>query len=221
MVLLGINFMIPFFASLVGIVAYERLSISQRLLSLQISTWVLVLFISYVVTDYQKAFFIEQNNLWLFNISLLLETGFLLSAAYMYLKDPGFRYLILIFALIFLVTYIVRCISGSFFDYFNFLDAFECMIMVVLSGYILYREIYLFNSRSNTPGLLCMVLGLFIYFAGSVPYISFFDELKAGNAQHTSFFILTTDTLANTRYMLLAIGFATAFFRSKPLLAHE
>jgi hypothetical protein len=195
-------------ALLSGLLQFKKSTKAQRLFFLQVILWVIVLALSYVITDYQKQNNMPQNNQWLFNVSLLLEAAILHAAAYYFTKLKWLKYLVLSCLVIFLSAFVLQTIFGTFAEYFNKCDTLNCILMTLVFSPLLYEAFHNDERMHTNNGMIWIFVGLLIYFAGSIPYISVLEYLQSHNTIDNYLVMrLLTDLLANIRYLFLAIGF--------------
>lgn len=194
-------------ALVVGFYNYRYLNRFAKILFLQLVIWIVVYLISYVITNYQRAHHISQNNQWIFNINMLIETTLLLfSARCFFISEKNLFYLSMVYVA-FLSVFTFQIITHGLSDYSSLSDLFESAIFTALFSFILYK---LFHEKMkfwfNVPDIWISI-GLLFYFACSVPYIAFFDTLEAAPASLSkNLFRIIIDFLANIRYWFFAMG---------------
>jgi len=195
-------------AFVLGWYAFKRMDTFFRIVFVQVSVWLFCYISSYVVTIFQKTYGLEQNNQWVMNIHMILETSILLFAASKQLKHRAERVFVATAYGVFLTVVILSLISKGPFIYFNNADVTECLIMTTVYTYILYRLIWKGEStRQNTAGIV-LCIGLLIYFACSVPLIAMLHLMEKHDPETGSFlFYIINDVTANLRYLLTAVAF--------------
>ncbi|HXB13731.1 MAG TPA: hypothetical protein VNZ45_17210, partial [Bacteroidia bacterium] len=75
----------------IGIYAFRYMNILHRIFFFQLLGYVLIYILTYAVNIIQRANNLTPNNLWVFNLSMPLETGFLTSAVYEYFKNTKLK----------------------------------------------------------------------------------------------------------------------------------
>lgn len=192
----------------VGWYAFKRMNTFFRIVFAQVCVWLFCYACSYAVTIYQKAYGLQQNNQWLMNIHMVLETSLLLFAASKYLKLRAEKVFVATAYGVFLSVVILSLITKGPTIYFNYADVTECLIMTTVYTYILYRFVWKAEStRRNTAGIV-LCIGLLIYFACSVPLIAMLHLMEKHDPETGSFlFYIINDVTANLRYLLTAVAF--------------
>lgn len=185
-------------AILIGLLAYRKLPTFYRVLFFQALAYLII--DSYAVT--------YPNNGMVYNISILIEIGLLLLAAHVYFK-----------------TFVSKWIS--FIGYFAFLlvwcfDIYyhgknQLAYHAYILGGIFITAMYiriLFdhytkkNDNFRNAPLLLSCLGIFIFFAGIVPYLSMMYYLQGlDSVLNKRLFQYMMVYPAIIRYFLLALAF--------------
>jgi hypothetical membrane protein len=195
---------IPVLALLSGLYSFKYLDRFLKILLLQLGIYLAVVMAAYFITPGTQT----NPNQWLYNVYIFLETVLLLTAAFFLTqnkeKRAGIIFLFTVFLVVFLTHITLKSIT--FFSSYAFIA--EGITVLIVYGYIVYRETFVNgNSLSDSP-VLWASLGLLIFFICNVPYFSLFDFLNK-NYPHAAklLFQIITDVLANVRYLLLAISF--------------
>ena len=190
-----------------GMLAFRKMDRFFRVLLLQVLIWSLFYASSYVITSYQQAHHIPINNQWLMNIHMLIETGLLLIAAWFVLPKVLRTGLIFGAFSLFLGVFVLQGYNQGFGSYLNYADVTACIGITLVFSIVLYH----FGQRTNStfwnaPGKW-VGLGILIYFACSVPYVSMMNYLEHKNPEVNTFlYYLISGVLANARYLLLALA---------------
>ena len=197
-----------FIALSAGIYAYRYMSSFARTLFFQLLVWIFFYLVSYLITLYQIQSQLVQNNQWIFNIYIILETLLLSIASYRYLQDAGSKYLAFTLYGLFLLVMLAQLSMAGYSGFANYGVAIAGILVTILYTLILYRQFTVdTSSKIRTPEIWAGI-GLVIYFACDVPYFSLFSYLNTYHLKLSSFlFHVITDVLANIRYLLLAVTF--------------
>lgn len=202
-------------ALVVGLLNLRKLTKAWKTLLLQVGMSLFSVFTAYIVTMYQRENNLPYNNQWVYNISILIEGSLLFYAAYIFLGQKINTLYLIILTLPFYFVYFIQLFFGSFSVFANYAYAILGISVTVLYSMLLYRvviEDYIKSFRS--PGLY-MSLGIILYFACIVPYISFFSHLqKYFPYLSIKLFDYIVDLFSNLRYIFLALAFL--LLRTKP-----
>lgn len=194
-------------ASCMGMIAYRSMNKFYRVVFLQLLTWLLLYSIARVVTHYQKSHGEIQNNQWVFNIQILIETSLLTLSAYYsgYLKEKQF--LSVPYGL-FLILYLFGISREGFFILNANAYLFECLFMTSCYCMILFRALKVERTQTIKEPLLWTATGLLIYFACNTPYFGLFHLLNSSYASVSkNLHMVIIDSVSNIRYISLAISF--------------
>lgn len=184
-------------AILIGFLAYPKLPVFYRVLLFQALAYLII--DSYAVT--------YPNNGQAYNIEMIFEYGLLFSASAIYFKTKNSRFILSGLSLIFLLIFV--------FDIYSFPKQFAYHAYV--TGGIMISGIYLgilffhfLGKKDNyhTPSLVLTCLGIVIYFACMVPYLSMMNNLQQQSAEsNKELFKLIIVSLGLLRYFLVALAF--------------
>lgn len=205
-----------FLALFGGVVVFRRLDRFFRILLLQVFVWSLFYLISHLVTKYQQAHLLPMDNQWLMNIHMILETGLLLAAAWFVLPKMLRTGLTIGAFSLFLIVFMIQVGSQGFRIYLNYADVTACIGITVVFSIVLN----VFGQRTNTPFWVSpekwACLGILLYFACSVPYVSMMGYLERNNPKVNTFlYYLISGVLANVRYLLLALAYWMSYRNAK------
>ena len=202
------DFLIPLLAFAIGIRSFQALGSLFRLFFFKLACWLVTLIFSYLITLYQKEHSIQQNNQWLYNISLLIEMAFLTACCHSYFRDRNMILVLMFVCCVFLVSYLLELYDKGFDTYFNITDSVESVFLTLLFGIILFLE---FDREANNwylNPIIWICLGVFVYFSCSLPYISIFGFLsREAKEENKIIFKVIVIFLANIRYLFLAVAF--------------
>ena len=190
-----------------GVLAFRKLDLFFRILFLQVVIWSLFYTFSHVITTYQQAHHLPIDNQWLMNIHLIVETGLLLTAAWIVLPKMLRTVLTIGAFSLFLLAFGIQVRGQGFGTYLNYADVAACIGITLVFSMVLYT----FGQRTGVPfwespeKWAC--LGILLYFACSVPYVSMMHYLEMNNPKVNTFlYYLISGFLANTRYLLFALA---------------
>jgi hypothetical protein len=194
-----------------GIFAYPFMNRFMRMLFFQLIVWIFFYLSGYAVTYYQETHHIQKNNTWVYNIAVPVEFLILTIAVSVFSKDKMSKYLVLSSYVIFLASIYLQMSFYKSGHFANYAMVSGSIIMTVLFVWIIYIK---FTSdlpfRIYRPEVFAC-LGLIIYFACNVPYISIMPFLNENSPEESkSLFNNIIDNLANFRYLLLSIAFLLA-----------
>lgn len=184
-------------AILIGILAYRKLPAFYRVLFFQALAYLII--DSYAVT--------HRNNGQAYNIGIIFEVSLVFLASAFYFKTKNSRFLLLGLFLIFLLLFV--------FDIYSFPKQFA--YRAYITGGITITGIYLtilffhfLGKKDNyhTSSLVLTCVGIVMYFACMVPYLSMMNNLQQQNAEsNKELFKLIIVTLGLLRYFLIALAF--------------
>jgi hypothetical protein len=199
-----------------GMLVFRKLDRFFRILLLQVAVWSFFYTGSHAITLYQQAHHLPIDNQWLMNIHLILETGILLTAAWFVLPEMLRTVLSIGAFFLFLIVFGVQAGNQGFGTYLNYADVTACIGITLVFSVVLYT----FGQRTGIPFWVSpekwACLGILLYFACSVPYVSMMHYLEIKNpAVNTFLYYLISGVLANTRYLLLALAFGMIYRNTK------
>jgi len=195
-------------AVLSGIFAFPYMDRFFRVLFLQVTVWSVFYGLSYVITGYQHAHELPIDNQWFMNIHLILETGLLLTAAWFVLPTLIGKPLIVGSCILFSVVFVVQGWKQGWGTYLNYADVTACLVLTIVFSMVLYTFAQRTNQRLWRSPEKWACLGILLYFACSVPYVSMMHYLEEHNPPVNTFlYYLISGVLANLRYLLLAVAF--------------
>jgi len=184
-------------AILIGLLAYQKLPAFYRILFFQA--------LAYLIIDSYASTF--PNNGIAYNLEMLFEFSLVFLASAIYFKARNGRILIPGLFSIFLLLFV--------FDIYS--SPKEFAYHAYVTGGIMSTGIYLIilffhflgkKDNYHTSSLILTCLGIAIYFACMVPYLSMMTNLQQQNAEsNKELFKLIIVTLSLLRYFLLALAF--------------
>lgn len=199
-----------------GVLAFRPMNRFFRILLLQLITWILFYAGTYFITAHQQATGQQIDDRWLMNIHLIIETGLLLSAAWVVLPKT-LRLVACIGAFsLFLLVLGIQVRKQGFEVYLNYADVAACIVVTLAFSLVLYtfgqqKSVRLWQSPEKWA-----CLGILMYFACSVPYVSMMNYLQMENPKVNTFlYYLISGVLANLRYFLLALAFWLIYRKTK------
>lgn len=190
-----------------GVLAFSRMNRFFRVLFLQVVIWSLFYSGSYIITRWQQANHLPIDNQWLMNLHLILETGLLLAAAWLVLPEMLRSALTFGAFSLFLLVFGIQAMNLGIGTYLNYADVAECLVITLVFSVVLYHS----GQQTRIPFWYSpekwACLGILIYFACSVPYVSMMNYLEHTNPKVNTFlYYLISGVLANIRYLLLALA---------------
>ena len=198
---------IPFVAVLSGIRSFRDLNPFCKIIFIQVVVYLFASMMGNIVIYWQVAHHVEQNNQFLWNIHLLLETTLLLLAAFFFFTGGWKKKLTIVLLLAFLCMWIIQMTLNSLMIYSHYTDLTACFIISLISILVLY-EIFLKTEKWNRQPEVYICIGLLGYYASSVPYIALMGYLQEKQPQMNTFlFHAVNVVLANVRYLGVVIAF--------------
>lgn len=197
----------PAIAIVIGLYSYKYMDRFFRLLFWQVLFYLFLFSMSYVVTNYQIAHQMKENNQWLFNISLFFETILLTLALFKCLNKKS-KILELTTLGLLMIFFLIQMALNGFYNYNKYGDIVECIFLTVLILNILYDLLNNSQHNNGSKPIIWALIGLLFYFACSIPYISLMDFLELNHPKLNTFLArLINGFLANIRYLCLAVSF--------------
>lgn len=134
--------------------------------------------IGYSYLLYLKSINEVPDNMWIMNIQLLIEMELIFFSLFWVLKTKIQRNIINVANLVFILVYIYQVSSNGVRAYVNWADLTSCLGFTLLL-YLVFFELSKAKKKSwwKSPEIIA-VIGLFIYFACSVPFISMHNYLQ-------------------------------------------
>ncbi|WP_343747211.1 hypothetical protein [Fluviicola sp.] len=199
-----------------GLLAYRSMNRFFRTLLLQVIIWSLFYAGSYSVTWSQQSAGQEVDNRWLMNIHLIIETGLLFTAAWFVLPKPLRTFVSAGAFSLFLLVLGIQIGKQGFEVYLNYADVTACMLITLVFSLVLYTFGQQTSVRLWRSPEKWACLGILMYFACSVPYVSMMNYLQTENPEANTFlYYLISGVLANLRYLLLALAFWLIYRKTK------
>lgn len=184
-------------ATLVGLLAYRKLPAFYRILFFQA--------LAYLIIDSYASTY--THNAKSYNIETVIEVSLLFLASIIYFKMKSSRFLLSGLFLIFLSLFA--------FDIYHFPNdlAYHAYIVAGIAITGIYLSILFFHflgkkDNYSTPALVLTCLGIVIYFACSIPYLSMMYDLQEQSPQsNKDLFNIIIVALSRVRYLLVALAF--------------
>lgn len=204
-----------FLAVFTGILAFRRMNRFFKTLLLQVVIWGVFYAGSYFITLQQQSAGEQIDNRWLMNIHLIIETGLLLMAAWFVLPKTLRTFVCAGAFLLFLFVLGIQVGKQGFGVYLNYADVSACLLITLVFSVVLYTFGQQSSVRLWRSPEKWACLGILMYFACSVPYVSMMNYLQTENpAANTFLYYLISGVLANLRYLLLALAFGLLYRRT-------
>lgn len=184
-------------AILIGLLAYRKLPAFYRVLFFQALAYLMI--DSYAVT--------YPNNGQAYNVAMIFEFSLLFVASAIYFKTKNSRFLLSGLFFIFLLLFIFDIYSSpKQFAYHAYVTGGIMTTGVYLT--ILFFHFLGKKDNYHTSSLMLTCLGIVIYSACMVPYLSMMNNLQQQNAEsNKELFKLIIVTLGLLRYFLVALAF--------------
>lgn len=147
------------------------------------------------------------DNMWMMNIQLIIEMELIFFSLFWVLKSKKQRNIINGANLVFLAVYIYQGITDGIRVYLNWADLSACLGFTLLL-YLVFYELSKVKQKAwwKSPEIIA-VLGLFIYFACSVPFISMNNYLQENYPETAGLIYYNVAmALSHIRYLLFAIA---------------
>ena len=206
-------------AIFLGVFTFRKLDRFFQVLLLQVIVWSLFYAFSYVITSYQQAHHLPVDNQRLMNIHMIIETGLLLIAAWFVLPEMLRTVLTIGAFSLFLLVFALQGSERGLGSYLNYADVTACIGITLVFSVVLYN----FGQRKSAAFWQSpekwACLGILLYFACSVPYVSMMHYLETKNPEVNTFlYYLISGVLANVRYLLLALAYWMIYRNAKKQL---
>lgn len=196
-------------ATIIGLVVFRKLDRFYRLLLLQAIIYLVIDSIASALSIMPGN---KYNNSWLYNIEILFETAVLFAAAQAYFNSNLSKQVLLIVFSFFLLVFCTDVFYLSSFSNFAFHAAIaEGLLMTVLYIIIMYFQFMKKADTFITAPVILASIGMILYFAASIPYLSVIFYLQKVNAGlNRELFQNIVVVLADVRYLFIAIAFFIA-----------
>jgi hypothetical protein len=207
------EFSIMILALTMGVLALRtemklRIPLFQKIIVAQLATYLLFYLMGYAVTFWQKHNGIPQNNTFIMNIHLSLESTLLIAAAVLYFTERWKKNLSICLWIIFVVIHLAQISINGIVVYSHYSDLAACFIISFLYVLILYEAF----SKPGQPWFrspeVIICIGILAYYASSIPYIALMGYLQKSYPKvNETLFNVINGVLANLRYLSVAIAF--------------
>ena len=204
-------------ATAAGLAGWRRLSAVLRIVALQCLAAQLFTIAAVAIIKMK----IDSTNHHLLNISLIAECGLLLLALHNYFNRRLIsRWLAAGFA-VFLLTWVWSVCIYKLRIFATGAALTESLLLMSAFLYTLYHSVM--RQRSlHRNAIVWLSLGAIVYFGPLIPYISLMSYLQKTYPVLNSKLFYVVPILANLRYLLTAIGFATGIRQgNKRVAAHD
>lgn len=137
--IISYSFYLP--AAITGLIFFNRINAQAKFLL------IFLLFELIVETYCNYLPLHNKNNLWLYNIFILFETGTFGGILLSYIANKSIRKIGIVLSALFLLLWcIMNIITGSIFVFHPEVQVFQCLLLIFLSGYLM---IHLSNVSEN------------------------------------------------------------------------
>lgn len=187
-----------------GVVTYKYLSFFYKILFFQLISYSVIYSIIHIG---QYIGFIYDTQ-WIYNLEMPIEFGFLCWAGYEYFKLRKEQFLIWLGYSFFLLVLIAETIMRGLNALSNFSYITGSIAIVSIFLAILYSSIMKDSINWKKKPEIWAGLGLILYFACIIPYLSLLHYLQDTHATINLYlYRFITIGLCNVRYLLLAYAF--------------
>lgn len=203
-------------AIICGLLVYKHADGFNRVLFIHLLSYSLLYALGYLVTEYQQSRGEPLNNHWVFNLNILTETSLLTLAAFKYFEKGIKRRIVAGTFFAFIVIYAIQILQKGIFVFSVLSFIVESLAMTAVYSLVLYDCLKERKISTWRNPVFWAVLGMLIYFACNLPYFSLFNYLNENHIKLSKLLIHVTETLANVRYICVAIGFLV-LYKNRPL----
>jgi hypothetical protein len=144
-----------FCALSLGIYVYRITGLFFRLMFFQVLLLLITYIASYGITIYQQLNGIQQNNQWLYNLHMPIDTALLVAAAYNNFQDRRGKYLSVLFFIFYISVFCFQINLAGVKKIANYAYVAECFIITMLYAKVLYQN---FNRYGSIRTLTAMAL---------------------------------------------------------------
>jgi len=204
-----------------GIYARRRLDLFHRLILLQLVVFAPVYIGGYLITSYQAARDLPQNNVWIYNLYFPIECAILITAALQLTTSKRIRTTAWLgYAFFFIIFFWQLAANGGIYSFANFGVAAQAFVLVGLYLAILFQKFRTpqFTVKSFPGFAVC--LGIALYFGCIVPYFTMMNYLNAHNPEMSAtLFYLINGIMSNVRYLGTALSFILFYRQTSKSMA--
>ena len=156
------------------------------------------------------------NNHWLGNINLFIELSILFYAFWVFFNKPWEKKIVLIAYLLFVLSFVTSWWQQGFWVKLNYADLTSCFFMTPILVYAYYliaqdKDISIWKSPEKIA-----IMGMLVYFAGSVPFIAMWDYLMTNSPKVLAYLYISINyTIAYIRYIFVGIAFWLIYKNAK------
>jgi hypothetical protein len=199
-----------------GAFAFKKSKILFRLFFIQITYTMLVEVIKKFHHIYQTNNKIPINNLWIGNINLLVEQSIIFLALYVFLSKRWEKNTTIVLYLTFVTSYLLNIYGNSFWDDLNYADLMSCFLLTFVLVYIYFQIAQSQITPFWKSPEKIAIMGLLIYYAGSIPFIAMWDYLMTNSMKVLGYLYYGINySIALIRYIFLGIAFWLLYKNAK------
>ncbi len=201
---------------LIGILSLKKSSIFFKLIFFQVVYTCLTTVVAILYKKYQIDHGMVVNNMWLGNINLFIELSIIFYAFRIYLKESWIKKSVTIAYLIFVSVYALTGWQQGFWVILNYADLTSCFLMTLILVYAYFivsqeKNISIWKSPEKLA-----IMGMLIYFAGSIPFIAMWDYLITNSPKVLALLYVGINyTIAYIRYIFVGIAFWLIYKNAK------
>lgn len=198
----------PGLVIIIGIFTYRKLPGFYRVLFFQ--TLIFLLFDLYASTF--------PDNAPVYNIAILIEIGLLFLSVHLYFNSPTSRWIVLAAYTTYVLLWCIDLYVYGKLALARHAYIFAGLSLTAMFATILFHHFNHRNSPSGSVSLVVLCLSIFIFFAGTVPYLSMMYYIQALAPQfNKTLFQYMMVLPAVIRYFLVALAFFLFDRSSNPL----
>lgn len=201
-----INIIITAFFELLAIMAglycWRELSLPYRFLLVQV-----VLAIIFEVTGWAINKFLFVNNLWLFNIYVIIEVWLLGLACSMFIATKKIKGLIRLLLALITIGWIAGIIVKGFFEFNNWVVVAMALFCVVFYMIALFSSSIFGHKKVLTQPFFLIAIAIIVYYSTIIPLIGLMNQLVKDNMHIANRLFKINATAAIVRYALIAVAF--------------
>lgn len=201
----------PGLVIVMGLFTYRKLPGFYRVLFFQ--TLIFLMFDLYATTF--------PYNTLVYNIAILIEIGLLFLSVHLYFNSPTSRWIVLATYLTYLLLWCLDLYVYGKSELARHAYIFAGLSLTAMFATILFHHFNHRKSHSGSASLVVLCLSIFIFFAGTVPYLSMMYYIQALDPKfNKTLFQYMMLLPAVIRYFLVALAFFL-FDRSSNPLFHK
>ncbi|MBW7914168.1 MAG: hypothetical protein H3C54_10860 [Taibaiella sp.] len=189
-------------AIMAGLYCWKELSLPYRFLLVQV-----VLAIIFEITGWAINKFLFVNNLWLFNIYVIIEVWLLGLVCSMFITTKKIKTLIRLLLVLITIGWIAGVIVKGFFEFNNWVVVAMAIFCVVFYMIALFNSSIFGHKKVLAQPFFLVAIAIIIYYATIIPLIGLMNQLVRDNLYIANRLFKINASVAILRYALIAIAF--------------